>query len=466
MVELILDNKISIKQNSLPENVQNELWELLTFTNPLYRDSRRWAGRKVTRHLRCVWKDGQDLHITRGFISELLKILDGHGVDYRVVDRTRCPDSVPISFKGRLLPEQIKAAAAIGERGHGIVTGSIGCGKKIITLYTIAQRKTPALIICKTLRQLHQWKAMANRFFGLDSPAIGMIGSGLSLPGEVITLATSRSLPRMIERLKAQVGFVVVDLCNLVNIGTYFKCVNRFDCRYLLGLATRSVRNDGLTGLMTSYLGPVIYQFENTKRFQAMGGKRPLLISRYTEFHQIYDGDYEALMSSMITDDARNAMIIDDIRIEAEKANRGLVVVSDRKVHLEILLSWLQSVGIEAGILTARMTTGQRSKTIKRFRSGALPVVMLTYKGLGWIAGTKVRGLFLITPLREPKLISSIMELLLNQSDEMDTCARLFDYVDGPMILKESFRDRCKQYRLAGFEDGTSRLKPKQLSII
>lgn len=246
--KIIIDKRIRIDAGLLPEGVINELKKRLVLQNPRYLKNEQYGRTNfnVEKYIYCLWRDGVYLTMPRGFIRQLVSILHYNRVDFEIEDRTRQRPDTDFEFKGDLIFSQQKAAEALLKKQFGILAGPVGCGKKVVSLYLMAERKQPVLIICHTKQQLYAWNELLGRFLGLSGSAVGLLGDGHKTVGDRITVGIVNSLYSRVKEIQDRVGFLIVDRCDAIWFSAFYKAVAFFDCPFMLGLSTRSYRHDGL----------------------------------------------------------------------------------------------------------------------------------------------------------------------------------------------------------------------------
>ena len=109
----------------LPAAVLGRTKSRLTFPNPAYQEAERrgyWTG-NIPKEIIGYQVDGDRLIIPRGFTRQLIGMLGGAGVQYRVEDRRRTLAPVDFTFRGELLDFQEVAVSAMAARARTAVYG-------------------------------------------------------------------------------------------------------------------------------------------------------------------------------------------------------------------------------------------------------------------------------------------------------------------------------------------------------
>jgi len=111
--------------SELPGPVATQIKDRLTLANPAHMEAEKrgyWTG-NIPREIRGYQVDGDRLIIPRGFTRQLIGMLGGAGVQYRVEDRRRTLAPVDFTFQGELLDFQKVAVSAIAARARTAVYG-------------------------------------------------------------------------------------------------------------------------------------------------------------------------------------------------------------------------------------------------------------------------------------------------------------------------------------------------------
>lgn len=449
-VDIRVDNLIRICRSDLPHAVIDKLYRELTWDNPLYLKQARFGkiNGTVEKRLSCCWERDGDLLITRGYIHELVRIFHAHRIKFTIHDYAELNPDVDYFFSEKPYGYQDDALAAVADRRFGIICGPLGCGKKVLILKWIAEKKLTALIVVKTKDQLYQWKNNINRFLGMEEPDLGLLGDKHKKIGKKITVAIDKTLYAWVGGLKDIIGFLVVDRCDAVNLKILFKIVLPINSYMMIGTANARRRQDGLTELMNAYLGPVLHEIKSTEYFNGLK-VRPYIVSKETDFNYEYHDDYGELMTALCSDADRNKMIIEDILAETAANNHCALVTSARIEHLEILSKLLFSSLKTSEIITNRTLDSNKKRIEELFKSGKLQIILVTFKSIHTLDVKNVNRLFIASPVKYSDHVSQAVGNMLGAADPEDPPV-IYDYYDHPGVLKASFNHRNKFYRKMG----------------
>jgi len=437
-------SQVSLDLDGIPEGLLKDVERHLTFRNPLHKAMVR-AGRhdpKVTEHLTCWHVEEGILYTTRGFARRLVRLLQAHRVKAVYKDETNKTEDLPdIGFYGELKGYQWDAVRDIGDRRFGILTGPIGCGKKVVALYMISQARVPALVIVRHKWQLYQWKEIAEQFLG--GAAVGIVGDGKHQKDRPVVVGTDKSLYRHIDDLAGRVGYLVVDQCDQAHLNIFFKLVRKVSSPYMLGLATGRKRRDGLNGLMTAYLGPVIHKIPMERVYEELSVERPHLIKRATTFDFDLKENYAEMISALSKDEERNILIVSDILAETADPQARVIVVCERRAHMERLKEMLEENYRIAETVSAITRAKDLEHTINRFDRGKLQVVCVTVRSLHLVKVKRVSHLFMASPVSHGEFVAQAVGKVLWTKGE---ASRVFDYLDKPVALRGAFKKRQTIY--------------------
>lgn len=453
-LKITLTSQIRFNMTALPGAFVDDLKEALIINNPAYinglrygRDSRRLD---VAQFLFCIWQDGNDFVIPRGFVRQLFNLCHKHRIVFEVDDQSSLCQETDFTFSGSLYNHQHDALVNIEKRRFGLLAGPIGCGKRVTALALIAKHKHPTLIVVKTRRELYLWKETIKRFLGLDEKEIGQIGDGVRRIGN-ITVAIIDSLYRVWGEIKTSFGFLIIDRAESANLNVYRKIVLSFAGYCTLGLCNQHERADGLTKLMTAYLGDVLHEIKLPGKFAALGGLRPRLIVQTTAFTYLYREDFKELITALCRNEQRNAIIITDLLQECAKSSARVLALSDRIEHLKVIKEAIaQAHGPDVAVITGETSGKDRQTIMDQFQRNK-GLLLMTFRSLASIDLPGINRLFILTPLKNGDFISHAAGALIAGNMINDESGAIYDYRDVHVsVLDSSFQKRKKLFTSMG----------------
>jgi hypothetical protein len=205
MITLKIDSQANLYPlNRLPGAAVAQIKARLTFPNPAFLDAERrgfYAGH-IPREIRGYRQEGNLLTLPRGFTGQLIGILRGAGVRFRIEDRRRVLPEVEFTFHGKLHDFQEEAVEAMAARDFGTLAAPTGSGKTVMALHMVARRRQPTIIVVHTKELADQWVAQIGKFLGIPAREVGIIGGGKKRIGSKISVALVQSLyPRLCSSL-------------------------------------------------------------------------------------------------------------------------------------------------------------------------------------------------------------------------------------------------------------------------
>ncbi len=199
-----------------------------------------------------------------------------------------------------------------------------------------------------------------------------------------------------------------------------------------------------------------IKEFVGTmKRKEFLADER--LITRATGFScQWTEGEsVTTIWSHLTTDEARNAMICDDV-FQNLKENRFPIILTERKEHLELLRFRLEGLVKHLVILHGGMRAPKRREMLAKLadvpgNEERLILATGPYIGEGF-DDPRLDTLFLVMPFSfRGKMVQYAGRL--HRHFEGKTEVRIYDYVDSMPILEKMYKKRLKAYKALGYEE-------------
>ena len=429
---------------NVPPPLLNELKHILTLENPKYRDAvkyGRWVGKKLKRKLTFYTAKDDTITFPRGFANQAVLICRKHNFTITIIDKRTSRQSVELEFNGSLRPYQKKACDAVLEREFGVLEAATGSGKTVMAAYTIAKRRQPTLILIHTKELLYQWRDRIETF--LDK-APALIGDGSYEIGPV-TVGLIHTVRKRLDDLPCHFGHIVVDEAHRTPSSMFTEIIKTFDCRYMLGLSATPFRRDGLTELIYWHIGDLVHRVSAKELDQHGAVLKPVITYKKTAFTFNYRRNYQDLMAALTQDSKRNDLIVADICREVKKATGTALVVSDRVAHCEALCEILAERGVQAQLLTGRLSSDERSVIVNDVQQGRTKVLVATIQLIG--EGFDCPGLttlFLSTPIKFTGRLTQVIGRILRPA--AGKTPKVFDYLDPVGVLEASAKVRQQVY--------------------
>lgn len=207
-------------------------------------------------------------------------------------------------------------------------------------------------------------------------------------------------------------------------------------------------RRDGLSRLIYWYVGDVAHQVDAAALVEAGHVLQAEVVWRETAFTPTFDpsDEYSRMLSELTQDPARNALIAADVAREAGNGGGVCLVLTDRKVHCEMLAGMLANRGVPAALLTGDLPAGERQAVVEALNAGNVKVLVATGQLIGeGFDCRELSTLFLATPIRFNGRLLQYLGRILRPAPGKDK-ARVYDYVDPVRVLENAARARARVY--------------------
>lgn len=363
-----------------------------------------------------------------------------------------------IEFVGTLLPHQnepveVTARELLQGSSGGILSLQTGMGKSVCALKVLARLKVRTIIVVNKVTLLKQWESEIKRFLPKATVGILQGQDKIDVEGKDIIIGMLQSLSRINypDDLFDGIGCTLIDEVHNTSSRVFSQVLMKLCSRYTLGLSATPKRSDGCEYVFKWFLGDIVYQSAESRK-----GLPPVInvvkidSSEYKEIATLhkFTGQKQIMYSSMITDliamDKRNALILSAIKKLVTEENRKVLVLSDRRSHLKILKSALDSdssVTFTYGLFLGQM------KIQDLERSKASNVILASTQAFGeGVSEKELDTLMLVTP---KKFIGHLKNTSKNESGRLEQIVgRIFrkDHVDKhPLIV--DFNDNFSVYK-------------------
>ena len=268
--------------------------------------------------------------------------------------------SIDVPFNGSLRPEQIPIQNKyLDEQGGGIISLKCGGGKTVLALSIIAALQKKTIVLVHKDFLMTQWYDRIQQF--LPSAKIGKIQQDtIDIDNKDIVLAMvqSVSVKEYPKEVFQQFGLAVFDECHHLGAEVFFKCMRKVASNYMLGLSATPKRKDGLQWVFESFIGPIVYQ---TKDVVTEGVEVNVIDyysedDKYTKPCLTYMGKpcLPKIINNVCSHWERTKVIL-DLTKQYYEMGRKVILLSDRREHLNCMLAWLLQENIPSGLYVGGM---------------------------------------------------------------------------------------------------------------
>jgi len=474
----VLAQRLFVAKEGVPSPLLNQIKRLAAFQNPEFykKQSMRLSTATTPRVIACAEDLPKHVALPRGCKVDLEELLRVHGVALDVVDERVTGMPLDARFHGTLTAVQDAAARALLAHDTGVFVAPPGVGKTVIGTYLVASRACSTLILVHRKPLLDQWLAQLALFLGLDRKGIGLIAGAKRSPTGRLDVAMIQSLVRKdsVADLVAGYGQVIVDECHHLPAVQFERVLREVKARYVVGLTATPQRRDGHHPITGMQLGPVRFNVDAKSQAAARPFEHRLLV-RETAFRTAgQDGNVviQDLYAALARDEARNAMILNDV-IRALEEGRSPILLTERKDHLEFFANRL--AGVARNLVVLQGGLGAKADRAARAQLDAIPpneerLLLATGRYIGeGFDDARLDTLFLALPVSwKGTLVQYTGRLHRLHPGKREV--RIFDYVDRevPMLLR-MFEKRLRGYRAIGYARGEAPLgyaEPKDDLIV
>jgi superfamily II DNA or RNA helicase len=448
----------SLEKSGVPSWLLSQIKHLASLHNPQFykNENQRRSNHATPRFIKCYREDFSHIHLPRGTAEEVQAILRDAGSEPVCMDKRQLPEPIALKFFGELRPEQERAMKAVLAHDMGFLVAPPGAGKTVMGCFAAARRGLPTLILADRKPILEQWRKQLTVLLGLKSRDIGQVGGGSARQSGVVDLVMMPSLARRddLPDFFPRYGFIIHDECHHVPAATFEACLREARVRYILGLTATPYRRDGLEDLIAMQCGPIRYRMAENKSNLLLR-----LNIRETAFALPPEGKppIQEVFGSLVQDDARNALIAQDV-LSALSRGRRCLILSHRREHCRILAEKLTAKGKAPLVLNGGQGKKERVAILKAIQETPENkdfVVVATgqYIGEGFDC-PRLDTLFMAFPVAfKGKLIQYAGRIMRELPGK--ATAEVYDYLDAQApVLKHMFWRRHKTYKTLGFEPG------------
>jgi len=450
-LEVTIKNQIILSKNQITKDLANFLRSNLNFVNSEYIIKQK-IGRSVygiQKFFNLIKETKEYVMLPRGFLTKLLDFCNENKIGYKILDGRKKLEDIKFNSKIKLKDEQQKVIDICEHKQEGIIVAPPGFGKTILGIELIAKNCQPALIIVHRKQIYDQWVERIQDFLGMAKKDIGQISAGKKKVSKYITVAMIQSLSKFqgLKDLSESFGTVIIDECHHIPAKSFRQTIVNFNPYYIFGLTATPKRKYNDEKLIFLYIGDIICNTDDiVQDFQKIFEEDLQLNIKDTNLYFPYDNktdDFQILSKVIIFDSERNRLISEDIKKEL-KLSRKILVLTERKEHVEVLSIYLKST-CEVITITGDDSKSLRKIKMKQIEEGNFQVLITTGQLLGEGLDTpNLSSIFLVYPFSfEGKLIQYIGRILRAKGRKS-----IYDYRDkNNEFLLKLFKKRERYYR-------------------
>ncbi len=463
-VQAEMNKSLRIPIREIPDEFVAKLLKLATIPNPIFFEKQRmrFPVYDIPRYIVRAELRKECVVLPRGCVEDAVDLFAKRGSRLDVQDLRLSERRIRVRFTGVLNREQQVAVSAMNDHDCGVLVAPPGSGKTVMACCIIGQWKLATVILVNRRTIADQWKERLLEFTSLDKNQLGELhGTKKKLRFKVdIVMMQSLAKRDDIELLFRNYSALIVDECHHVPAVTFESIMNHCGARRVLGLTATPSRKDGLEKLLFQQCGPIrhVVSVEADPDLRRVG----YLVE--TRFRPDWgEGEYAPLheiWEELVSSETRNELIA-SLVVEAIQKNRRIVVLSDRRQHLECLTEVVRSKVASSDCTLESLVGGLGKRDLKerfsRIRTaldkGESVCIFATGSFLGEGFDMKeLDTLFLAMPISfKGRLIQYAGRL--HRKCEGKKEVQVFDFLDTHLpVAMSMYRKRKAAYREMGYE--------------
>lgn len=451
-LSVFVGNQIALARSQLSTETVTFLKEELNFLNTEYLTKRRLgiSTYRVQKYFKLIEESGDTVSIPRGFLNRLVTFLNEHAIGHSVHYDYPSLDEKPFKSCIELTSFQTEVVDSALEHDQGVIVAPSGSGKTIIGLELIARRKLPALILVHRKQIFDQWMERIQEFLGIPKAHIGQYSGIKKKIGDQVTVGLLQSLGRKkdLSEFKSKFGTILVDECHHIPASTFRDVVAQLNPHYLYGLTATPKRKHNDEKLIYAYIGDIVARMEKTdfKPVSSPPSQSFEVVVRGTDLtipFKFTTDLFQLLAKVICFDTSRNKLIVDDI-MEETSGGKKVLVLSERKEHLEILNLYLKGK-CETIVISGDDSPRARKSKVKQIEDGHYQVILSTGQFFG--EGVDIRGISCLI-LAFPFSFEGKLAQYIGRLREIGDRRLIIDYRDMKIpFLERQFKQRERYYK-------------------
>jgi superfamily II DNA or RNA helicase len=260
----------------------------------------------------------------------------------------------------------------------------------------------------------------------------------------IIGMLQTLSMKEFPEGTFDDIGHVIIDECHRIPSRVFSKALLKINSNYMLGLSATPNRKDGLTKVLKYYIGDIIYSVKSCEK-NVVKVERYILDSNDENYNkEIFNFKGQAQMPTMINNisncQKRTKLIMDKVIKEINlDENRQILILSDRKQHLEDMFKIAKDNNIES---VGYYVGGMKKEKLKENESCKILLGTYPMANEGLDIQT-LNGLVLSTPKSD--IIQSVGRI--DRIKHLNIQPLIIDIVDTFSIFDGQSRKRFAVYK-------------------
>jgi superfamily II DNA or RNA helicase len=337
-----------------------------------------------------------------------------------------------------------------GAGGNGLICVPCGKGKTFMALAIAARLGRRFCIVVDKEFLLNQWKGEIEAFFpGLrvgifQGPRRETDPEQFDCTICMIQTIVQKEIP---DGIFNNYGFTIFDECHHLGAQHFSRALLKIQTKWMLGLSATPQREDGLTKVFEWFLGPPVY-WEKTREPDATVS---VLVKSfryedpaYAEAPVDWKGEVimARLLSKIVEYKPRTKVIAEIIASWIQESDeRRVLVLSERKSHLEEFEALLQPLKVEIGYYIGGMKESERDASAANAR-----IILATYAMASEAMNIKTLNAVVLASPRK-RVEQSTGRILRVRPECRNLEHRILDFIDSHDLYMGQWRKRLTYYK-------------------
>jgi len=246
-------------------------------------------------------------------------------------------------------------------------------------------------------------------------------------------------------------GLVLIDECHHASSDIYRTVLRNINAKYIYSFSGPPERKDKLEKVMQMYLGNIVYRVDKQEMIKNRNYEQ-ILIPIMTTF-KIVDQDlpFHEIANKLYQNQKRNYLIIQDV-VKKLKENKNIIILTDRKEHIQILYKELQYYDYDIYCMSGNNSIKERKAIRKQIEQSSHYIIIATSQLLGeGFDLPSLNTMFITMPISFKGRLSQYVGRLHRDYENQDL-VEVYDYADIHVkVLQNMFQKRLKAYKNEGY---------------
>jgi len=357
-----------------------------------------------------------------------------------------------ITFKGTPYPYQTEIIDTFLKQGsNGLICVPCGRGKTFMALAIALKLRKRFLILVDKEFLANQWKGEIERY--IEGARIGVVqGSKAEVDPALyditICMIQTVCLRDYAANAFSGYGFTIFDECHHLGAQHFSGVLRKIQTPHMLGLSATPKRDDGLTKVFEYYLGKPVYE-EKVREPDSTVQVRALWYQNEDPTYANSPVDWRGelvtarLMTQVVSCEPRTALIIQQVLDLAKDAKRKILVLSERRAHLEAIEAGLK--GLVKGYYVGGMKQGDLDKNAE-----ICQILLATYAMASEAMNIKALNAMIMASPRK-KVEQSTGRILRVSADKRELFPLIIDVIDQHDTYVRQWYLRAAYYRKCAY---------------